>query len=112
MKNAYPVAHVGLGFVALCTVTMLGVIWRVGVRVERELAAFGAALSAPTQLAMDSRVALSIFVAVLFLVAVLVHRLRHGVLFLVLLGLLELSLGAAYGLALWLPYRPPGAAIK
>lgn len=58
MRNTHPVAYVSLGFVALCTVTVLGVIWRVGLRVERELAEFGTAFPAPTELALGSRVGL------------------------------------------------------
>jgi hypothetical protein len=103
---------VALGFVAVCALVVLGLIWRVGVRVEHELAAFGSALPAPTQLAMESRFVLSVFVGAVLLVAVLIHRHRQAVLFLVLIGLLELAVGAAYGFALWLPYRAPRGVIR
>ena len=98
--------YVALGFVSLCGAVMFGLIWRVGVRVEHQLAEYGSALPAPTQLAMDSRVGLSVFVGAVLLTALLIHRHRNAVLVLVLLGLLELMVAAAYGFALWLPFRP------
>lgn len=100
-------AHVALGFVALTAVALLTVVLRVGVRVEREVAEFGATQPGPTQLAFDSRVGLSLFVGVVVIAAVAVHRHSRAVLFLVLLGLLQFAIAGAYLAALWLPYRPP-----
>jgi hypothetical protein len=84
----------------------LEVILGVGPRVERQLAEFGSALPAPTQAALDGRVGVSIAVLVALALALIVHRHRRAVVFLVLLGLLQLSIAGLYGLALWLPYRP------
>jgi hypothetical protein len=100
-------ASVGLGFVALCSAGLLGIIWRTGVRVERELADFGSALPAPTELAFDARVGLSLFVGVCVVFSTVIHRHARAVPFLVLVGALELVLTVAYGFALWLPYRAP-----
>ena len=106
-------AGVGLAFVALSAATALGVIWRVGARVEKQLADFGAALPAATQFVLEGRVGLSVLVIVVFAVAIFLHRHPRAVVALVLLGLLELSIVGVFGLALWLPYRPPsGGAIR
>lgn len=99
-------ASVALGLVLLCSAGLLGLVWRTGVRVEREMAEFGSALPAPTQLAMDARVGLSLFVGVCLIFAVVIHRHARAVPFLVLVSALELVLTAAVGFALWLPYRP------
>ena len=98
---------VGIAFVALCGATSLGMMWRIGARVARELSDQGyGPLPADVQRLLDGRVALSGVVVVLFIAAISLQRGPRPVPILVLLGLLELGIAGAFGLAL--PARGPG----
>ena len=70
------------------------------------------ALPAPTQLALESRVGLSVVVLAVLAAGIGVHRHQRAVLFLVLLGLLQLAIAGAFFLAVWLAFNVMAGPIK
>lgn len=106
------VPFVAVGIVTLCSVITLGLVWGLGVRVEHQLAEFGVALPASTQLAFQLRTAMTAFALANIGVAVLVAKRANAVSLLVATIAVQILSSGLYVWALQVPYaladRPVG----
>lgn len=93
---------VGAAFVLLAGLVALGVIWVPGLRAERESTEFASWVRTPA----------SLLVLLVSSLATLELRHRPSVRFLVMLGLLQLSIAGAYGFALVLAYGTHSGTVK